>query len=487
MKARATAFLLLLILAGCAPILKVQSGGPPAKPFNPYLTQETPTSPSIRVVHPDEADETSLSPSATHPLLEPPPISVTTTPEPPRNWPSPLTYGYPPTPSMSIPRPMPMVNLPTDAVSIALLGSDRRQRTFRTDTIVILTLIPSQRAAVMLSVPRDLYLYLPGMTTQRINAAVMYGQIYGYPGGGWQLLYDTIEYNLGIKIHHHAMVEMQGFEDLVDTLDGVDVHVACEYTDWRLRSPSLDPEDEDNWYLYTMPSGVRHMDGDLALWYARSRKKSSDLDRARRQQEVLRAMYRQILRLDLIPKLPQLYDDVTDIVTTDLNLLDMLRLAPMTARIRLSQVRSRFIGSRYLRGWKTPAGAQVWLPRRQALRDFLREVYSFGTPDMIVPEGTISIEVRDASGNDDWDVLAVERLEYLGYEAAVGPKFDPSEIPTYLIDYGIAPEETRAEIIDALGLRRDVVSTLSDPSSPFAYRLVIGEDYNPCFKPNLRQ
>jgi LCP family protein required for cell wall assembly len=487
MKTRAMApILLAFLLAGCSPILKIQSGGPPAKPFNPYVTQQTPTSPWITLLHPESPLPSAPGPSDTPPPLEPPPISVIVTPESPGHWPPPRTYGSPPTPSTAIPRPMSPIGMPSDAVNILLLGSDRRQTTFRTDTILILSLIPSKRAAVLISVPRDLYLYLPGVTTQRINAAVMYGDIYGYPGGGWQLLNDTILYNLGIQIHHHALVEMQGFSDIVDTLGGVDVHVACEYTDWRLRSPRLDPEDADNWSLFTAPAGVVHMDGDYALWYARARKKSSDLDRARRQQEVLRAMYRQILRLDLIPKIPDLYDDLTKVVATDLNLLDLLRLAPLTARIKLSQVRSRFIGSRLLLGWKTPDGAQVYLPRRSALRDFLQQAYDFDTPDLLVPEAAVTIEVRNASSNPDWDVLAAERLQYLGYDSAVGPEFEPSDIPTYLIDYGISRPETRAQIVSALGLSKDVISTLPDPSSPFAYRLVIGDNYNPCFKPNLQ-
>ncbi len=487
MKTRAMAAILLAcVLAGCTPTLKIQSGGPPAKPFNPYATQQTPTSPWITLVNPETSLPGTPEPSGTPPLLEPPAISIIVTPESPGRWPSPGRYGVPPTPSTAIPRPLSPISIPSDAVNILLLGSDRRQTTFRTDTILILSLIPSKRAAVLISVPRDLYLYLPGVTTQRINAAVLYGDIYGYPGGGWQLLYDTVLYNLGIEIHHHALVEMEGFSDLVDTLGGVEVNVSCAYTDWRLKKPSLDPEDADNWSLFTVPAGVIHMDGDYALWYARARKKSSDLDRARRQQEVLRAMYRRILRLDLIPRIPDLYDNLTELVSTDMNVLDLLRLAPLTARIKLSQVRSRFIGSRLLRGWKTPAGAQVYLPRRRDLRDFLQGAFDFETPDPLVPEAAVTIEVRNASSNPDWDVLAAERLQYLGYDTAVGPEFEPSDIPTYLIDYDVAPKETRAEILDALGLSKKVVSTLPDPSSPFAYRLVIGDNYNPCFKPNLQ-
>ena len=103
---------------------------------------------------------------------------------------------------------------------------------------------------------------------QRINTAYQHGISVDYPGGGPGLLKDTILYNLGIRIDHTAMVEFDGFRQIVDTLGGVDVPVSCSYTDWRLIDPTFNPEVESNWNLYTTGPGLIHMDGDLALWYA---------------------------------------------------------------------------------------------------------------------------------------------------------------------------------------------------------------------------
>ncbi len=175
-----------------------------------------------------------------------------------------------------------------ETVNFLLIGSDRRPGgSFRTDTMVIAMLRPREGQVSMISIPRDLWVYIPTSGNQRINTAYQHGELYGYAGGGPGLLKDTILYNLGIQIDHTAMVEFTGFQHIIDTLGGIDVPVACPYTDWRLIDPSYNPNVEANWWLYTVGPGVVHMDGDLALWYARSRQKSSDFDRGRRQQETL--------------------------------------------------------------------------------------------------------------------------------------------------------------------------------------------------------
>ena len=165
--------------------------------------------------------------------------------------------------------------------------------------------------------PRDLWVSIPGWENQRINTAYQHGISVDYPGGGAGLLKETILYNLGIRIDHTAMVEFDGFRQIVDTLGGVDVPVSCAYTDWRYRS-QLRPGNENNWHLYTTGPGLIHMDGDLALWYARSRQKSSDFDRGRRQQEVLRALFIQALQTGTLTRIPELYNDLNSTVETDL-------------------------------------------------------------------------------------------------------------------------------------------------------------------------
>jgi LCP family protein required for cell wall assembly len=122
----------------------------------------------------------------------------------------------------------------------------------RTDTIMIVTINPDGPTASMISLPRDLYVYIPGYTMNRINTALARGEEVDYADGGIGMLKQTILYNFGIPIHYYAQVDFQGFQDIVDAMGGVDLAVSCERSDWRLISPELDVEDPENWEVFTL-------------------------------------------------------------------------------------------------------------------------------------------------------------------------------------------------------------------------------------------
>jgi LCP family protein required for cell wall assembly len=380
-----------------------------------------------------------------------------------------------------------LIEFDSDVVNIALLGSDRRRysSSFRTDINIILSINPNAGSAVLLSIPRDLYIYLPGYSMQRINTAFRIGDVIGYPGGGPAMFADAVRYNLGIRIHHYARVEMSGFSQIVDTLNGVDVHVACSYTDWRLKSPDLNENEPGNWALFAASPGIVHMDGDYALWYARSRARSSDFDRSRRQQEVLRAIYRQILNLDVISKIPSLYGDLVEITTSDLTLSDLLSLASLATKIKLSRVSSRFIGRDEVSGWRVPVtGANVLIPKPKAIQALLLSAFS-ETEQEHQPRAIV--ELVNASSHDDWSALASERLVFAGFEAiSVRPEGD-IESRTHLIDYGSSGEQLRNEVLRVMGLNPSRLVESSESASRIDFRLVIGEDYSPCFDPTRNQ
>ena len=113
------------------------------------------------------------------------------------------------------------------------MGLDRRPREgdilTRTDTMMVVTIDPQTKTAGILGIPRDMYVEIPnedgGYFEERINTALSTGEIYNYPGGGRQLAKDTIERNLGIKIDHYVIIDFQGFEEVIDSLGGIDVDV----------------------------------------------------------------------------------------------------------------------------------------------------------------------------------------------------------------------------------------------------------------------
>jgi len=448
---------------------------PTPTPFQPLLDETAAATP------------TSISPSTTitseqptDPPGTPTPIVITATPDAA----SLLPTGWIP-PNISAPNyapaPFPILT-DTETVTFALLGSDTRGgRSFRTDTIVIAALRPKSGQVTLISIPRDLWVYVPSYGMQRVNTAYEFGDINHYPGGGPASLKDTLLYNLGIRIDHLAMVDFDGFRQIVDTLGGVDVPVACAYTDWHLIDPSYDPYNENNWSLYTVGPGVVHMDGDLSLWYARSRKKSSDFDRGRRSQEVLRAIYSRALQAGVITKIPQLYNDLNYAVTTDLGLPDLLQLAPLALHLTNADIRSYYIGKSLVTGWMTPGGASVLLPNGPAIQAMLQEALS---PSRRTPEmDSILIEVRNGTYNSGWDTLAAQRLNYAGYEARAAPADRPDYAGSLLYDLTAAQDPNRvASLLAVLGLPPSAL--VSTPmQSDLSYVLILGADYQPCFNP----
>jgi LCP family protein required for cell wall assembly len=401
-------------------------------------------------------------------------------------WPAPFTYGSGTPPPTAIPPPVEPFAFPGDTINIALLGSDRRPNSsaFRTDVVLVLSIQPSAGGAALISIPRDLYVYLPGYTMFRVNQAWLFGETLGSPGGGPGMLRDTLLYNLGIPIDHYAVVEMSGFSGLIDSVEGVDVTVACSYTDWRLRRPNLDQNVEANWALYTVPQGTVHMDGDYALWYARSRARSSDFDRSRRQHEVLRAFYRKFLSLGMLPRLPQVYDELRGLVVTDLGVGDLIRLAPLATRIDLSQVRSRFINRDQVTGWKVPtSGAAVLLPKPDAIRTLLEDAFAFDTPDPTQPRQVLTVEVIPNETHPEWGDLAAERLNYAGFAAFSSRGAAGATGNTHLIDFGIGDPASRDLLREIFGLPSAAVVDAPETASSFPYRLVLGDDFRPCYDP----
>ena len=448
-------------------------------PFQPSLV--TPTAPPLYALDSNPVPQLSLA-TTTPSAIPSPQSSPTATLANDQLFP---TQAAPPPvlPTVVNPTPLPLLT-DTETINFLLIGSDRRPTgtSHRTDTLLIAIVWYREGQVSLISIPRDLWIYIPTVGMQRINTAYQSGESEDYPGGGMGLLKDTILQNLGIRIDHTAMVEFDGFRRIVDTLGGVDVPVACAYTDWRLISPELDQNDENNWWLYTVGPGQVHMDGDLALWYARSRSKSNDFDRGRRQQEVLRILFQKALQTGTFAKIPQLYNDLSSTVITDMSLGDMLSLAPYSVNFTSANIRSYYIRPPYVEPWTTPGGAAVLLPQEDALNQMLLEATTFST--YTETRKTITVEVQNGFTFDTMDALAASRLNYAGFETTISTADRRDYTNSVLVDFTTSQDPNqRQAIIDVLGLYSANVLSLPDSNSKVQYRLTLGADYEACFKP----
>lgn len=240
---------------------------------------------------------------------------------------------------------------------ILLLGADSRpgDTAFRTDTIIVLVLNPRQGTASLLSFPRDLYVNIPGWGTDRINTAFF--------RGGYKTLAATLQSNFGVKPDAYVLINFRSFKQIIDGLGGLDV---------RVGQPVRDRYPRRGWI--TVNKGLNHMNADMVLWYARTRKTTNDFARNRRQQEVLVALFEKLVSLDAIKQAPELYNKYKKAVTTNLTFGDMLGFLPLAIQLTdTSRIKRYYISPEMVWDYITPGGAMVLLPREDAIRGVVRK------------------------------------------------------------------------------------------------------------------
>ncbi|MFZ2486502.1 MAG: LCP family protein [Anaerolineae bacterium] len=252
--------------------------------------------------------------------------------------------------------------------NILLIGTDQRDLGVlgNTDTIMVLAIDKANQRAALISFPRDLYLPIPGIGYSRINTAYPFGED-RKEGGGIPLLMSTIERNFGIPVERYIRVDFSGFKGIIDALGGIDVTVDCALTD------ELMPR---YFGVYTLEAGEYHMNGEQALYYARSRKTTDDFDRARRQQRVMVAVRNRVLSANLIPRIPALWLAVRDVVDTNLEAGEILDLARLGATFDGKDLKGMVIRYPLVSDWTTPQGGMVQWPDMVAINKALDNIWA---------------------------------------------------------------------------------------------------------------
>jgi LCP family protein required for cell wall assembly len=427
--------------------------------------------------------------------------TLTTTPTPTPTVTIELTSTPPPLPTLFVPEaPDPsrvdVTAVPTavefvprefDLVNILLLGTDgeiTNDGSLRTDTMIIVSINRNTNTVAMLSLPRDLFVYIPDLGMQRLNVAYGYGEAVGWTDGGFGLLRQTILYNLGINVHYYALINLSGFEQIIDSVGGVDLSVDCAIQDYRLIGAELPAgtfrATEDG--LYTLPVGFYHMTGAEALWYARSRHNSSDFDRGRRQQQLLRAIWRAARDAGLLTQAPTLWGEAMEVVQTDLELDDVLGLLPIALNLEGGDIESfRFARLYHTTPWTPPDGANVQLPNPDPVRELMVDFYTPPTDSQVTVESA-TISVYNGTTNADWDRVAADRLNWEGFAAvASGTADNTAYTETTLIDFtGEEKGSSLEAVASLLNIRPENVLIQPDPNRTADFQVIIGSNYNSC-------
>ena len=377
----------------------------------------------------------------------------------------------------------------TERVNVLVMGIDEReaeQGPWRTDTMLVLTIDPVTMSGGMLSIPRDLWVPIPGYEEGRINTAHYLGDLYDYPGGGAALAAKTVQYNLGVPIHYYARVNFTAFEQMVDLIGGIDVYVEEEISD------PLYPDEAYGYDPLYIAAGWQHFDGEMALKYARTRHSAGgDFDRAERQQQVLLAVFDQVTRLDLLPQMaprtPELWKTLKDSVVTDLTLDEIIKLAQLASEVDREKIRYGVVDEHYTQFWETPDGQQVLIPVRDRIREMRDYIFTTEAP---LPQQTAdpstrletesaTIEVLNGTTTAGLAALTAEQVQQDGLQVTRTDNADRSDYSESLVIAHTGKTYTAEYLAHLLGLPPTAVVHGADPNAEYDVSIILGADYRP--------
>jgi polyisoprenyl-teichoic acid--peptidoglycan teichoic acid transferase len=302
---------------------------------------------------------------------------------------------------------------------IGLRGGDTNENCpLCTDTMILLTIDPVSKTAGMLSIPRDMWVNIPGFGYGRINSAYTDGELYKLPGGGKSLTIKTIENFLGIPIQYYAQIDFSAFERMIDDIGGICLDVPV-----KVKVGVLDEHGTT-----VVKAGHQCLSGKVALGYARTRDvgqgvAGGDVERSQNQQRVILAIRDKVLSNlpALVTKAVPLYNEISSGVHTDLSLDDILRLGMLAKDIPLESIQQGVINYTMMTDVKYEKNGQsmdVLRPFPDKIRELVDKIFggdslkptASGDPVKLMQQEAASVLVINAS---EVGQMATKTFDYL--------------------------------------------------------------------------
>ncbi len=372
-------------------------------------------------------------------------------------------------------------------VNILVMGLDFRDWEAgggapRTDTMILLTIDPATKTAGMLSIPRDLWVEVPGFGHNKINAAYQLGEQARLPGGGPGLAVATVEQFLGVPINFYAQIDFTAFERFIDEIGGVKIDV-----DKKIRIQVIGQEK-----LEKLEAGRYTLSGKIALAYARARNtEDGDFDRSRRQQQLIYAIRNQFTRPDvqalILTDGLRLYQDLSSGVNTNMNFDEMLRLGYLALSVGLDTIDSAVLSPPdYVTIGKSPDGLDILKPISQNIRILRDSMFSSGSIVSLIGRTSESSELMQSEGANvalyngaGVAGLADSTRQYLeNYGLAISIVSNADLVNgTTIYDYTGNPY-TIAFLMETMDVARTRIYNRYDPNSQVDLEIIIGPDWS---------
>jgi LCP family protein required for cell wall assembly len=434
----------------------------------------------------------------------------------------------------------------------------------RSDTMILFTVDPITKTAGMLSIPRDMWVNIPGFGYSRINTAYSSGEGSQLPGGGPGLAMKTVEQFIGVPVHYYVQVDFSTFTGLIDRLGGIEVYVDQDL-ELDLVGPGYDPvgrlaandkvtvvgrntngrflqiefaggPEGKAWVLAeavqmdgmdTLPivttgaapvSGLpgvitkatavrpapgnpnhikvtccayRQMGGDVALAYARTRKtEGGDVDRAKRQQQVIFALQKKIFDPAVFPGLiaqaPTLYNEFSSGIHTNMSLEDAIKLAVLGKDISRSSIKTGVIDTHMVTLDSVTLGGQnasILKPISDKIRVLRDEIFTTsgpvgtlatGDPRVLMQQEEARVRILDGtfSGLEN---RAASYFQSQGMNVTEVGQASEGHSSTIIVVYG--PKlYTLRYLISVYGFPSNQIRFNPDPASTVDIEIRIGSD-----------
>lgn len=249
-----------------------------------------------------------------------------------------------------------------ERVNILLLGADSRgiikNERPRSDTLMIASIDPITKKAVLFSILRDTYVPIPGRGEDKINAALAWG--------GPSLAVQTVSDYIGLPIQYYVYTDFQGFKALIDAIGGIEFEVEkdMKYSD-SFDGPEFDID---------LKQGLQILDGKKALQYVRFRHDAlSDYSRTERQRNLLKAVAEKLQKGTSLIRLPKILSAIDPYIETNMTITQMLKLGSLGFEAKVQEVEGVQLPPPQLLREQTIRGASVITANAASLRNFVTE------------------------------------------------------------------------------------------------------------------
>jgi LCP family protein required for cell wall assembly len=359
----------------------------------------------------------------------------------------------------------------TERVNILLLGIDKRDdepiNGTRSDTIMIASIDPVAKSAALVSLPRDLWVTIPGCTA---SMGCSYGQQrinFAHAVGGPDLVKRTVSNDFGIPIQYYARVDFRGFEELVDLVGGVLVDV-----DRPVKDDEYPTDNYGYQRIYYAP-GPQLLDGAHALQYARSRHGTNDFSRARRQQTVIVSLRDRALQLNMLSRAPNMVGIVRESLATDLSPVQLLSLARLVSEIDRERIGNLVIDTNYAVPFKGSDGADLLDPQTGRIRAAFESTVKAAAR----PELKARVEVLNGSATAGLGQRAADYLTAQGFNVVKVAAAERSDYRSSLVQVLTSDHKAAEALASTLKVPVSAISEEPTPNALADIRIVVGQDF----------